>query len=439
MASTNEDNRGNDDLVDRPLRVCFVVLDAYPAIEPRVSGGIGGIETRSWMFAKSLSERAEFDVSFMVRTPRRVMQSEYSGVKLLPIYDRFSQIRTEVSRSVKRKAGFPWLSFSEFRWKLFWQLPLLAFGECLRPVTHTRDLKPLKTYSQFFADIFVCFGVNAVSASVIATAKSQRKKSVLFISSDIDLDERYTPNSNYVNIYHSAGKACHFAVANADKVIVQTPEQLRLLKQNFQREGELISNPIDLEEWDEQLQSAESPAEIGELKHYVLWVGRAERNQKQPQLVPELARLCPELSFLMIMNPSDEELERQVRADAPQNLHIVEKIPFAQMPSVYQNASVFVNTSSSEGFPNTFLQAAASGVPIASLNVGEEFLREANAGETARGSLETLAKLVSQMFSNSVPREVSATKQYLNEHHELTMQIDRLEEMLKRTARSSSE
>jgi len=434
MASTNEDNRSNDDSVDRPLRVCFVVLGAYPAIEPRVSGGIGGIETRSWMFAKSLSERAEFDVSFVIRTPQRVLESEYSGVKLLPIYDRFSQIRTEVSRSVKRKAGFPWLSFSEFRWRLLWQLPLLAIYEPFRPVLHSKSdpSHSVKLFTEIEADVLVGFGVNVVTAAVIASAKPAGKKSVLFIASDIDLDERYTADSEYVNIYQSPVMECHYAIMNADRIVVQTPLQLQMLEQNFGRSGVVIGNPIDLEEWDRGLKSAELPAAIDETDGYVLWVGRAERNQKQPQLMPELARRCPDLNFLMIMNPGDDELAEEVLQAAPENLKIINQVPFVDMPAVYRHASVLVNTSDSEGFPNTFLQAVASRVPIVSLKVCEQYLRESQAGECAGGSIDQMADIVRDISASRTSEQSDAARDYVRQHHGLQNAVTQIAERLKK-------
>lgn len=423
MQSENSVSKNANSEQDKPLRVCFVVLNAYPAIEPRVAGGIGGIETRSWMLARTLAQRDDFDVSFMIRHTTRILQYEYEGVKILPIYDRFYKMRIEVSRKVTRTSGFPFLSVNKISWKLCWQLPLLAVDQCLRPVTHSRDLRSLTIYSQVDADIFVCFGVNEVSASVISTAKSRGKKSVLFISSDIDLDERYTADSEYINIYHSPASLCHHAVANADRIVVQTPEQLQLLERNFGREGKLIGNPIDLEEWGERLQTAELPSEIGSLRDYVLWVGRAERNQKQPQLMPELSRLCPEFQFLMIMNPSDKELEQEVRHAAPDNLTIIERVPFPEMPTVYKHASALVSTSDSEGFPNTFLQAAASGVPIASLKVGEEFLDAASAGRCAGGSLKQLAEILKSIFSVNDARDSTLARRYVSDHHSLRSQV----------------
>jgi glycosyltransferase involved in cell wall biosynthesis len=434
MASTNEDNRSRDDSVDRPLRVCFVVLDAYPAIDSRVSGGIGGIETRSWLLARALSQQADIEVSFLVRTSETILKFEYDGVQIVPVYDRFAEIRNTVSRSVKRKQRFPWLSFKECRIELLWQLPVLALYEPFRPVFHAKSdpVQPVKLFSEMNTDILACFGVNVVSAAVIASAKAAGKKSVLFIASDIDLDERYTAESDYVNIYHSPAKACHYSVENADQVIVQTPEQLKMLEENFGRSGELMGNPIDLEEWDHRLESSKLPAEVEGFDRYVLWVGRAERNQKQPQLMPELARLCPDQTFLMIMNPGDEQLAAEVRQSAPANLKIIDRVPFPDMPAVYRHAVALVNTSDSEGFPNTFLQAAASGVPVASFKVCEEFLEASKAGVCAQGSMEQLGGLVQEISIDKSNGNADSARDYICQHHDIRNSVSEVAKLLKR-------
>ncbi|MBD3675344.1 MAG: glycosyltransferase [Planctomycetaceae bacterium] len=431
MSETKPHHSTATDSSEPPIQVCFVALDAYPAIDSRVEGGIGGIETRSWMLARSLAQSDAFDVSFIIRHHEAVSQTEYEGVTLLPVIDRHYQLRTDLSRNVRRTSHFPFLSIRHFSCRMLWQLPLLAVNQLTRPRTHSRDLRPLDIYTTVDTDLLACFGVNAVSASVIASAKASGKKSVLFIASDIDLDERYTADSEDLNLYHTPAKTCHFAVTNADRVVVQTSKQLELLERNFGRSGEILENPIDLKEWDERFETSPVPAEIGSLTDYVLWVGRAERNQKQPQLMPELACMCPETPFLMIMNSSDEELERQVRAEAPSNLRIVDKIPFAQMPALYRNASLLVNTSSSEGFPNTFLQAAASGVPIASLSVGEEFLHASHSGTTAEGSLEQLGEFVRQLPETPDDVNIPQARAYVEEHHSLDSRVDKLIQILR--------
>ena len=179
---------------------------------------------------------------------------------------------------------------------------------------------------------------------------------------------------------------------------VQTTEQQQLLRERFDREGVLVSNPIDLQEWDTRAAAA-LPSELhAGLDRFVLWMGRAEKIHKRPQVMIEIARLCPEVPILMLLNPRDPAVDAEIRGAAPANVRIVTQVPFPLMPALFRKALACINTSSLEGFPNAFLQAAASRVPIVSLNVGRSFLEHSHAGlfvgEDSGRAAETLRELV---------------------------------------------
>ena len=161
------------------------------------------------------------------------------------------------------------------------------------------------------------------------------------------------------------------AIRNATLIVTQNVEQQALLRERFDREGRMLPSPIDLDAWDK---GAAHPSPLLDrlgLSRFVLWVGRADRFHKRPDLCLQLARALSEVSFLMIMNPSDPEVERSIREAAPPNVSIVESVPFADMPAVLRQAELLVSTGAAdyEGAPNVFLQAAASQTPVASLEV----------------------------------------------------------------------
>src|SRR4029077_15894124 len=56
----------------------------------------------------------------------------------------------------------------------------------------------------------------------------------------------------------------------------------------------------------------------------------------------------------------------QQAVDGVPNLKLVQSLPLDEATRLFRAAAVFINTSRAEGFPNTFLQAAASGTPIVS-------------------------------------------------------------------------
>ncbi|QDU38728.1 Glycosyl transferases group 1 [Maioricimonas rarisocia] len=411
-----------------PIRVCFVVLNAFPAINPEVPGAIGGIETRAWMLARTLARRPDIDVQFVVRHTERIRQLEFDGVRLVPIHDRLYRLREAVSTMLERQQRFPWLRFHGFSPALLWQLPILAVWWPWRRLRQRAPdpLRPCPPYTTVEADLLACFGVNVTTATVIASAHATNRPAILFLGSDADLDERYTATSTFVTPYGDPGPICRWAIDHADRIVVQTPSQQQVLRERFGREGTLIGNPIDLEEWDSRLETALPPEGIAGLDRYVLWVGRAEGTHKRPQLLVELARKCPELPFVMILNPRDTLLEQQIRRTAPSNVRILDWVPFPQMPAVFRRAAVLVNTSSLEGFSNAFLQAAASGVPIAALEVARDFLEESGAGAEAEGSMERLAEIVRRQWNEPDAAQLRKARAYVEQHHALPAQAEQV-------------
>lgn len=105
-------------------------------------------------------------------------------------------------------------------------------------------------------------------------------------------------------------------------------------------------------------------------REYVLWVGHLKR-VKRPWLFFKLAEAMPETKFLMVAatQKNVEAGQYRQRADRLSNLTLIENVPFPRMMDYFYQAQVLVNTSESEGFPNTFLQAFQSLTPLLTTGV----------------------------------------------------------------------
>ena len=407
--------------------VCFVALHALPVIRPAAQQSVGGTETRAWTFARGLAA-GKASVRFVVRGDRNMQPFVASGVTVVPRSDRLYALYESVGHCVQKRAGLPWLRLRRWSTDLLWQLPTLGV---LRLVDRARrdPWRPESFYQQMDADVFCTFGVQSHSARVIASAHAADKPTVLMIGSDGDLDERYTPGSDYVSQYGDVASVCYSILQQADAIVAQTPHQQRLLKDRFGRDSTLIANPFDLADWDARKAKPLPPQFCANLDRYALWVGRAEPLHKRPQLLLELARQCPDVEFLMVLNPRDSAVERSIRAERPANVHIVPTVPFDLMPALFVRAAVFVSTSALEGFPNVFLQAAASGVPIGSLEVGTDFLHASQGGVTTAGDMGRLAEFIRNCWQQPTATPQTA-RRYVSEHHNLPQQIDRLQTVL---------
>lgn len=413
---------------------CVTAFNAYPVIDPSVGGAVGGVETRAWMFARALAREPQTRISFVVRHSANPGTLTVDGVSLVPVVDPLFRMRESVSTMVTRSAKFPWLKLTGFAPALLWQLPIVGADFLRRRLTGRKIdyRRPMEPIASVEADLFLTFGVvNMTSASVIASAHARGKPAVLFLGSDSDLDERFTPDSTYVSPYGDPAPLCAWILANADAIIAQTPWQQAALKSRFGRDSVVISNPIDHAEWDRLAAVPLPEAETGGLRRYVLWIGRAEGIHKRPQLLVELARQTPEVDYLMVLNPREPVLETQVRRDAPPNVRILPQVPFPRMPALFARAAALVSTSSLEGFPNVFLQAAISRVPILSLVVAPEFLHTSGAGQAFDGDLAGLAEAIRRVWASAPDSETrEQARHYVLQRNGLDAQVRQLHDFL---------
>jgi glycosyltransferase involved in cell wall biosynthesis len=150
-----------------------------------------------------------------------------------------------------------------------------------------------------------------------------------------------------------------WGMQRADAIIVQNLQQKEALRGNWGRDGIVIPNIYD-----------DPAARHAAFDGPVLFVGTI-REIKQPELFIELARALPHLRFRMIGGSSRAGGERyfekiQRHATSLPNIEFVGFVPLVEIGGEFDGASVLVNTSKTEGFPNTFLQAWARGVPTLS-------------------------------------------------------------------------
>ncbi|MCX6970089.1 MAG: glycosyltransferase [Verrucomicrobia bacterium] len=102
----------------------------------------------------------------------------------------------------------------------------------------------------------------------------------------------------------------------------------------------------------------------------LLWVARCHP-VKQPMKFLDLAGQFPSARCRMICSPQDMSLWQDVRARAVgmDNVDFIESAPYSEIQEHFNAARIFVNTSTEEGVPNTFIHAGLGRAAIASLRV----------------------------------------------------------------------
>jgi len=206
----------------------------------------------------------------------------------------------------------------------------------------------------------------------------------------------------------------HLGIRQAACVAVQTGDQLKALKTHFGRQGAHIPNITTVRA------AGGSACERDE--KCIFWCGNASAN-KRPLVFVELARQIPERRFVMAMNPADGQLYERVRGlcgELP-NMRFLGSVPAENISRWFAQASLLVNTSAREGFPNTFLEAWEQGVAVASLCVNPDgvlndpvlgactFADDAHLRETDARLAVHLARTV-RMLLQAVPGDKSAAE-----------------------------
>ncbi len=135
----------------------------------------------------------------------------------------------------------------------------------------------------------------------------------------------------------------------------------------------------------------------------------------------------------------DEAYYRIFRAavDSIANLDYVGAIPYHRIAQYFDNASIFVNTSPREGFPNTFLQAWGNGTPVVSLDVDpDEIICEYRLGFHSR-TFNQMVQDVKLLLEDEKLREELGQigRHYVEREHNIEAIANRYIKMLQHVSR----
>jgi glycosyltransferase involved in cell wall biosynthesis len=112
---------------------------------------------------------------------------------------------------------------------------------------------------------------------------------------------------------------------------------------------------------------AEVTAKYALKKKYILCVGSIIERKNQANLVAAFHQLNLSNYQLVLVGSSSKyqkEIEKYIQKDNIQNVKILNKVPFQDLPALYQGASLFVYPSFFEGFGIPIVEALHSGVPV---------------------------------------------------------------------------
>ncbi|OAN55098.1 glycosyltransferase family 4 protein [Magnetospirillum moscoviense] len=435
------------------MKVCFVVPYSYTLFNPETNFPFGGMEVQAHMIATTLAKRPGFDVRFVVFNHGQPARQLIDGIQLIS-YPR---------QRVQRSAAKPMWSLLP-QWKGHGRVIALSHRKSTRPLYHAimaiqeaidrvRALPTairlyrqwartenhlaflaspycqspwrISTYRQIDADIFVGFGASELMAELAAFCEITDKRFVLFGASDSDFDPQYIPHSSIRNYYGCRAGHCHFCITTADRIIVQNKVQQAAAMEYFGRHSRVIVNPINL-----SLRGGDLPAR--QERKQILWIGKADM-VKRPLLAIEVARACPDLDFLLVVNPNRPEVEEQLAKGKPANVTIIPHLKRHDVPVEVERSLLLLNTSRFEGFPNVFLEAFRAGTPVASLAVDPDgVLSEHGCGVCAGNDLQALIRQIRHLATDVQAWEScsAAALAYVASTHDVEHVTDQVIEVL---------
>jgi glycosyltransferase involved in cell wall biosynthesis len=383
----------------RPFRVCFISPLGYGLYNPGSRIPFGGAEVQAYLLSRELARDDGYEVTVLATVP---------GAPSVERHDRLTLVtRTAQGR---RPASPPARFLSALaRWPGYAR----AFADMHRQ---------LKTIG---ADCYIHAGGAGVEVGAYALiCRLLRKPFIYLVVSSADLDDPYGKVAGPLKGLYRLG------LRLADAVVCRTENQQAALTRRYGRESLRIPSACEV--------PARRPeAGAGGGRTGILWVGRGHP-LKQPELFLDLAARLPKERCVMVVmqDPLHPDVMQRVRERAAglANLTLHEDMPWSAAGRLFEDAKLFVNTSTYEGFPTTFVQAAMQAVPILSWSVDPDgVLTTQGIGFCAGGSFERLAAQAERLCASEPERAEMArrARDYAREHHDLRRVAGKWKDLLR--------
>jgi len=358
--------------------ICLVVPGAYPLLAGKNPKNIIGPDVRVFLLAKELMKH-DFKITLITFNKEEVIPVDYiDGIRTINIHDNAYHLRVL------------YIIVKVFR---MWN-------------------------AMHKAKAHICFHSGGITGPVSLFCRVMKKKFIYGIASDALVNRGLITRKikGFNRSKFSLGIFSNWLdIKLADAIIVQSEYQKTMLKNNFGKNGIVIKNPFPLTER-EMPEKANPPI--------VLWVG-SMAEVKQPELFVKLAEAIPEARFQMIGGHSgNQELYDWMKdtARSLSNLEFLGVVPLNEIDEYFGRASILVNTSMFEGFPNAFIQAWMHYVPVVSLNADPDELLCENGLGVCSNRFEQMVEDVKILLKDEQLRQKMGknSRQYVEREHDIS-------------------
>ncbi|WP_321413126.1 glycosyltransferase family 4 protein [uncultured Desulfobacter sp.] len=348
-------------------KICFIGLDNYPVINPKYgSYYFGGESVQQTLLAKAFAGLG-FEASMICMDYGQADKEVFDGVIVYKVF--------------KETAGLPVLRF-------FWPRITSVWAALKRAD----------------ADIYYQSCAGIWTGIVACFCKVHNKKMIFRLAHDTDC----IPGEQLIRFWRDR-KIYEYGLRNTHWVAAQSRHQQALLKKNYNINSTIINMIVEIPRL-----NPERSQDID-----VLWVNNF-RTFKRPEKVLELAKLCPELSITMIGGavPGNEEMFMKLKGQSENiaNLTFEGPVSYHKVNDYFLRSKLFINTSDSEGFPNSFLQAFARKIPVITFFDPDGVIEAKQMGKRC-SDLNNMAETIKSLILNDSERERIGTNgyKYVNE------------------------
>ncbi|HEX2529992.1 MAG TPA: glycosyltransferase family 4 protein [Burkholderiaceae bacterium] len=330
------------------MRICFLGWENLSVLAPEFHPeGIGGEQVQHTLLAKALVRRGH-QVSMVVHDHGQPDRSCWHGIVTY--------------KAFRPEAGIPVFRYIHPRWTGAWAALERADANV------------------YYAS---CAGMHVGLLALFC--KNKGRKFVFRVAHDTDCE----PDKVMIRYWRDR-KLYEYGLRHASGIFAQSAKQQRAMLMNYGLQSKVAEMLVDRPE-------REVKRDID-----VLWVNNL-RQFKRPDLFLELAKRLPQLSFHMVGGapPGFDALFESIKQQASKvpNLVFHGHIPYQETGLKYARTRIFVNTSDSEGFPNSYLQAWVRGTPVVAFFDPDGVIRRERLG-AAVSSIDQMTDVVRKLAAD---------------------------------------
>jgi glycosyltransferase involved in cell wall biosynthesis len=337
-------------------RICIVGLDSYGMLSgeenPRY---IGGESIQHVLLARAWRDLGH-DVSIIVHDEGQGQRRVHDGITAIA--------------AQSRDGGIPGLRFF-----------------------HPRATRLLSALIAADADTYYQSPAGAFTGITGWFCRATGRRFIFRVASDSDCEKEH----GRIQFWRDR-KLFNYGLRCANVIASQTELQAQMLRENHGLESTVVNMMVEMPR-----RSAEDKKDID-----VLWVSNL-RALKRPELALELARQLPEVRFTLAGGPmpGGKTYYEDVMAAAARlpNVTMLGAVRYAETGSLFDRAKIFLNTSSIEGFPNTFLQAWIRGVPVITFFDPDSLVQRLSLGRAAN-SIDDMRESIRGLLHNDAERQI---------------------------------